>query len=202
MEKLFWNERYAGAESVYGRQPNHFFKDEIQKLTPGKLLLPGEGEGRNALYAASLGWNVSAIDFSEVAKKKTVAMAKSMGLLIDYQLGDIGSISLARDAYDMIALIYVHLSEVEKKHLLSECTHALKVGGKILLEVFSKDQVKYVSGGPKDTRLLYSVEELTSNFMGFDFQLARTELIDLQEGVFHSGLASVVRIMATKNQKN
>ena len=73
--KDFWNERYASTEYVYGKEPNQYFKQILCSLSPGKILLPAEGEGRNAVYAASLGWQVYAYDFSERAYKKAMALA-------------------------------------------------------------------------------------------------------------------------------
>jgi len=199
MDNSFWDKRYADVDSVYGYNPNEFFKDQIQKLTPGKLLLPGEGEGRNALYAATLGWKVTAIDFSEVAKEKTLGLARLKGLSIDYQLGDLGSIHFPKESYDLVALIYVHLPENKRKHLLSESINALKVGGKILLEVFSKEQINYTSGGPKDLKLLYSLDELMGDLKGIDFQVKDLKQINLDEGDFHRGAGSVVRVVASKS---
>jgi len=199
MDNSFWDKRYADVDSVYGYNPNEFFKDHIQKLTPGKLLLPGEGEGRNALYAATLGWKVNAIDFSEVAKEKTLGLARLKGLSIDYQLGDLGSIYFPKDSYDVVALIFVHLPESERKHLHRACINALKVGGIILLEAFSKEQINHTSGGPRDQKLLYSLKELSQDFKGMNFKVKYETVINLNEGQFHQGVGSVVRIFATKN---
>ena len=151
------------------------------------------------MFAASLGWNVTAIDFSEVAREKTLGLARLKGLSIDYQLGDLGSVHFPKETYDVVALIYVHLHEVERGHLLSECVNALKVGGKILLEVFSKEQINYTSGGPKDLQLLYSLKELDEILKDLDFQVNNVTLINLDEGEFHQGVGSAVRIVATKN---
>ena len=74
--KNFWDERYSNKEFVYGTLPNQFFKDQLDKLKPGKILMVGEGEGRNAVYAAKLGWQVDAIDSSNVAKEKAAKLAE------------------------------------------------------------------------------------------------------------------------------
>ncbi|MCU0373551.1 MAG: SAM-dependent methyltransferase, partial [Ignavibacteria bacterium] len=84
MQKNFWNERYASPDFAYGTEPNDFFKREISKLVPGKLLLPGEGEGRNAVFAAIKGWDVTAVDFSEQAKIKALKLADENNVKINY----------------------------------------------------------------------------------------------------------------------
>ncbi|WP_212747638.1 hypothetical protein [Fodinibius saliphilus] len=70
--KKFWNERYSGNHFVYGTHPNTFFKQQLDKLSPGELLMPAEGEGRNAVYAAEQGWSVTAFDVSAKAQKKSI----------------------------------------------------------------------------------------------------------------------------------
>jgi SAM-dependent methyltransferase len=199
MTKEFWNERYAQHQSVYGAEPNEFFKEQLQSLKPGKLLLPAEGEGRNAIYAASLGWQVTAYDYSEVAKTKTLEKAAALGILsITYEVADLSQIILPEVKYDLIALIYVHLPREIRKHLLRECIKSLKPGGRLILEVFSKDQLHYNSGGPKDASLLYSLLELAEDVAGMKINIQEEVITTLDEGPFHSGSASVVRFVAVK----
>jgi 2-polyprenyl-3-methyl-5-hydroxy-6-metoxy-1,4-benzoquinol methylase len=85
----FWNERYALKEYVYGTEPNVFFKTQITKLSPGKILFPAEGEGRNAVHAARLGWDVYAFDSSNEAKKKSELLAKKQSVKINYRVNDL-----------------------------------------------------------------------------------------------------------------
>jgi len=199
MSKDFWNERYAQYQTVYGAEPNEFFKEQLQSLKPGKLLLPAEGEGRNALYAASLGWRVTAYDYSEVAKNKTLELAARLGLTsIDYEVKDLSQIQLPAEEFDTIALIYVHLPLAVRKHLLSECIKSLRSGGILIMEVFSKDQLQYNSGGPKDAALLYSLNELAGDLTVLKIIQQEEVITTLKEGVFHDGPASVVRLVAVK----
>ncbi len=86
--KEFWNDRYSSEEFIYGKEPNKFFKSEIDKLLPGKLLLPCEGEGRNAVYAAKLNWTVDAFDQSEKGKEKCEALADENNVSINYTVAD------------------------------------------------------------------------------------------------------------------
>ena len=85
----FWNDRYAQPEFAYGTEPNQFFADQLAQLTPGTLLLPAEGEGRNAVFAAQHGWTVDAFDFSEAAQTKARQLAANRGISISYTLGDL-----------------------------------------------------------------------------------------------------------------
>jgi SAM-dependent methyltransferase len=199
MNKEFWNERYGQHPTVYGDEPNEFFKKQLQSLTPGKLLLPAEGEGRNAIYAASLGWKVTAYDFSEVAKIKTLARAASLGITsIDYEVEDLGKIKLPKEEFDAVALIYVHLPFEVRKHLHQQCKQSLKPDGILIFESFSKDQLKYNTGGPKDPALLHSISDLKTDFADLRIDVLEEKTIELKEGPFHSGPASVVRLVASK----
>lgn len=198
MSKEFWNERYKSNASVYGHQPNSFFKENIIQLQPGKLLLPAEGEGRNALYAASLGWQVDAFDYSEEARQKALTRAAAENLIIDYSLSDINEITLPFNEYDLIGLVYLHLPETVRKAFHHKCIDALKPGGTVILEAFDKEQIINHSGGPKEISMLYSLELLQDDFSTLDITLALQQDIFLEEGAFHSGIAEVVRLIASK----
>jgi 2-polyprenyl-3-methyl-5-hydroxy-6-metoxy-1,4-benzoquinol methylase len=200
MNRTFWNERYQANETTYGIEPNDFFKSQLDQLTPGKLLLPAEGEGRNALYAARQGWQVTAYDFSEVARIKTLQQALDSNLLnLEYHVQDLSHIELPQNTFDVIGIVFVHLPESTRKHLHRACVQSLKRGGRLILEVFSKNQLQFNSGGPKDYDLLYSLEILQQDFSPLRMDLLEERLIQLSEGPFHSGPAHVVRMVATKD---
>ena len=120
MDKEFWNQRYGANENVYGYEPNEFFKEQIDKLTPGTLLLPADGEGRNGVYAATKGWDVTAFDFSEVARNKALEFAGKMNVEIDYTVADINSYPFPRQ-FDVIALIYIHLDPPTRERFHKRC---------------------------------------------------------------------------------
>ncbi len=198
MNEEFWNERYKTNDTVYGHQPNTFLKEQLLKLPPRKLLLPAEGEGRNALFAASLGWKVTAFDFSVEAKNKAIEAATDNHLSIDYTTEDIKEIILPEKTYDAIGLIYVHMEPTVRATFHKKCVNALKPGGVLILEAFSKDQMNNTSGGPKDVSMLHSIETLRKEFEGLQISLCKEEDTFLDEGKFHSGIADVVRFVATK----
>ena len=106
--KDFWNERYSQEPMAYGSEPNVFLREQLQQLEPGKLLLPAEGEGRNAVYAALKGWHVSAFDFSEAGYKKAMALAEQRGVTINYQVTDAAQFTCEPESLDAVALIYAH----------------------------------------------------------------------------------------------
>lgn len=194
----FWDKRYSQEEYVYGTKPNEFFKTELDKLKPGKLLLLGEGEGRNAVYAAGLGWQVDAYDFSEAAKVKALKLAEENKVTLNYTVQDLLDINIKERTYDTIGIIYLHLHGKLRDKMHTLVVNSLKSNGKLILELFAKEQIGKTSGGPKELELLYSLPEIENSFneLRFDY-IAKTEVM-LNEGSFHSGEASVIRLLGTK----
>ena len=196
--KEFWNDRYSAEDFVYGKEPNEFFKSEIDKLPAGNLLLPSEGEGRNAVYAAKLSWTVDAFDQSEKGKEKCEALAKENNVTVNYTIADAVEIQLEEDKYDMIAFIFAHYPSSIRKQVHQKCIKALKPGGLLLLEAFNPLQLNNQSGGPKDIDMLYTAELLKSDFGDLNVRLLEELSTVLSEGKHHSGKGDVVRMLATK----
>lgn len=198
MNISIWDQRYATEEYVYGTEPNLFFHDELGKLNPGKLLLPAEGEGRNAVFAATRGWKVTAFDNSIEAQKKAFRLAEQFDVEIQYLHAGYDHVLLAKDYFDCIAMIYAHGSPIDRTHRHRRMLEYLKPGGKFILEGFSKAQIVNNTGGPKDVKMLFSVDELEYDFKNLK-NLSVTSLeIDLQEGLFHNGKANIIRLTGTK----
>jgi SAM-dependent methyltransferase len=161
----FWDERYSSEEYVYGTEPNQFFKEQLQKINPtGKLLLPGEGEGRNAVFAAKLGWVVDAFDQSSVARMKAFKLAELNKVEINYSNVDLGKFIPQKNYYDCAAIVFVHLPSEIRSGFYRKIVESLKPEGKIILELFSKYQLGKDSGGPQDLNMLSSIEEIKNSF--------------------------------------
>ncbi len=196
--KEFWNKRYKEKQFVYGDEPNTFFSDSLRKLKPGRLLLPAEGEGRNAVFAAKLGWQVNAFDFSESAREKAMRMADENGVDINYIITNLLDFKAPSNSFDSIGLIYVHMPPNLRQYFHSSLYKLLVPGGSIILEAFSKEQINKKSGGPKDRDMLYNISDLKNDFSGFNIELLEESETTLSEGLYHSGAASVIRLIAAK----
>lgn len=195
----FWDERYSVDEYIYGTEPNQFFKEEINKInSPGLLLLPGEGEGRNAVYAASLGWKVDAFDQSTVAKLKAEKLARKNSVTINYSNVDLDKFNPQKNNYDCAALIFIHLVPKVRTEFHKKVIDAIKPNGKIILELFSQNQFGKGSGGPQNLEMLSSVEEIKNDFKGLKTILLKELNIALAEGEKHSGEASVIHFVGEK----
>lgn len=194
----FWNQRYASADYVYGTSPNIFYREKLEFVPPGKILFPAEGEGRNAVYAAKSGWNVTAFDLSTEGKKKAELLAGLDNVKIDYTIDNFESITYPLNHFDCIVLIFAHMNPVKRSEYHQKLMSFLKPGGLLILEGFSKNQINNNSGGPRDIDMLFSREELQYDFGSFsELTITETDYY-LNEGPFHQGFASVIRTLGIK----
>lgn len=201
--RTFWDDRYRQEEYAYGTSPNVYFASRLAALTPGKLLLAAEGEGRNAVHAARCGWETHAFDQSSFGKEKALRLAEANGVTIHYEVQDCLASRYPDHFFDAIGLIYAHFPAMVK----SDCHRYLKAflrpGGTIIFEAFSKKHPAYQAqyphiGGPTEVPMLFSCEEIREDFQDFDIQeLTETET-ELSEGRFHVGKGSVIRFTGIK----
>lgn len=195
----FWNERYSDNEFVYGKQPNEFFKQQIDLLKPGSLILPADGEGRNAVYAASQHWDVTAVDYSKEGREKALRFANAQDVEIQYHLSDLAEFEFPAASYDAAAFIYVHLPRSIIETVYQNVIKSLKKGAHIIVEVYSINQLGRDSGGPQDERVLYTKDQLRKLLSGAEIHSLEEQETELREGKYHVGKAMVLRALATRS---
>lgn len=194
----FWNERYSATEYIYGEEPNVFFAEQLKGLKPGSLILPCEGEGRNAVFAAQLGWDVKAFDLSEAGRVKAMALAERRGVDIDYIIVDATKVSYPENSADVVAFIYNHFPSSIRKGIFQNAVSWLKPGGKIILEGFNTRQLQKATGGPKDIDMLYTEDIIRDCFAGLKIELLESLTVELNEGSYHEGDSDVIRFVGVK----
>ena len=190
----FWDQRYATETYVYGEAPNAFFKSQIDALKPGKMLLPFEGEGRNAVYAAKLGWQVDCFDFSSTGKSKAEKLAEKYEVKVNYQVCDFRDFNWPNQHYDLIGLFYAHLPETDRIQLHQHIIPSLDIGGLLLLEAFDKKQLGLPTGGPQNIDMLYSEAILHADFAALRNRVVQQARLVLDEGPGHVGEAEILRL--------
>lgn len=198
-----WDERYSSEEFAYGTEPNNYLREQLTRLTPGKILFPAEGEGRNAVFAATKGWQVSAFDISANGRNKALQLAEQLGTTIDYQVGELSALDYKEGQFDAIALIYAHFPGDIKSSIHQMLNQYLRKGGFIIFEAFSKKHLEYIAknekvGGPKDIESLFSIEEIKADFPDYQIIELTETAIELNEGLFHNGTGSVIRFVGQK----
>ena len=193
-----WDERYRESGYAYGTAPNDFLATVVDRIPKGKILSLAEGEGRNAVYLAGLGYQVTGVDGSAVGLAKAEALAAERQVTITTVHADLGKFQIEPAAWDGIIACYCHLPPGIRTPLHQKAVSGLKPGGVFVLEAFSKEQLAYGSGGPQDLDMLMSLEELEHELAGLNFLHAVRLERDLGEGTKHLGPASVVQILAMK----
>ena len=201
--KSFWEQRYGQKEYAYGTEPNQYFKEALDTLTPGKILMAAEGEGRNAVYAATQGWEVVAYDWSENAQRKAHKLASKYGVQIEYHLASLNELYFQEHTFDALALIYVHFPEQIRLQNHQKLYQWLKPGGHLIIEAFSKSHLSFSKknpavGGPKELSQLYSLD-VGKDFENSSIIKLTEDKIQLNEGIYHQGQAQVIRLFASKH---
>lgn len=197
--KQFWNDRYTKSEFAYGKEPNQFLKEHIHLFPKGKVLFVAEGEGRNAVFAAKNGLQVYAFDYSDSGQKKAMVLASENNVVIDYEVSDVLQLSYEKNSFDAIVFIFAHFPSDIRKKAHEELLSLVKPNGKIVFEAFSKEQLKYTSGGPKESAMLFSEDEVRKEFVNVTFDFLKSQLVMLNEGPYHQGEGKVIRFIGTKN---
>ncbi len=198
-----WDERYRPASYAYGLEPNAFLVGQSNEARPGmRALVPGDGEGRNGAWLAKQGFEVDTFDLSAFGVAKAKALASDRGVSVNAVQADALAWDWPEARYDLIALIYLHLVEPERRIVHAKALKALKPGGLIVLEAFRPEQVARhaagARGGPRDPALLYSVEALREDFASEEIVLLEAAEARVDEGQLHAGESAVVRAVVRK----
>jgi SAM-dependent methyltransferase len=199
-----WDDRYRPVSYAYGLDPNAFLASQTHRLKTGqRALLPGDGEGRNGVWLAEQGLAVDTLDLSAFGVAKAKALAQERGVSLNAVQADTLRWDWPEGRYDLIALIYLHLVEPERRIVHAKALRALKPGGLIVLEAFRLEQLLRhaagARGGPRDKALLYSVEALRQDFAGETIMLLEAAEARVDEGHLHAGQSAVVRAVVRKH---
>ena len=198
-----WNERYSETEYIFGTEPNDFLKENFQKIPAGgKVLCLAEGEGRNAVFLAEQGYQVTAMDMSEVGLNKALKLAQDRGVQITTQVADLADYDFGEWQWDSIVSIWAHLPEAVRQHVHAQIVPALKPNGMFILEAYTEQQLTMDAvGGPPATQ-----RERFGSLAVLRSELAELEEITgtekqrmISEGKRHQGLSAVVQFLAKKD---
>ncbi|WP_419770820.1 MAG: class I SAM-dependent methyltransferase [Candidatus Marinarcus sp.] len=198
-QKEFWNKKFETEEYFYGKKPNAFLMScEKNFSKKERMLCLGEGEGRNAVHFAKKGFEVRALDASDVALAKLEAFAQEEGVFIKTTCLDLND-WVPKKKFGTIITSFLHLASPLREQVFNYIEGALKSKGFFVAEFFSKEQINYNSGGPKDLDLLYDVNSFEALFTQSKIHKLVQQEVILDEGKGHHGKASVIRIIVQKN---
>ncbi|MDY0052564.1 MAG: methyltransferase domain-containing protein [Aliarcobacter sp.] len=196
-QQVFWNNKFSKVDYFYGTKANEFLASKLELIKHKKTLLClGEGEGRNAIFFAQNGLEVSAIDASDIGLKKLDSKSKEENLEIKTFCMDLNHWE-AKEKYDVIVASYLHMFKEEREELFKKIEDSLNKDGYFIGEFFSTKQLEFNSGGPKDLDLLYNTEDFSESFLNCEKKITE-EIVTLDEGIGHQGEACVVRVVIKK----
>lgn len=194
-----WNEKYAAAEYIFGTEPNDFLKAHADQLKPGSVCCLADGEGRNGVYLAKLGFDVTSIDLSEVGLEKARKLAEANDVEIKTICADLNDFAKEPNRWDNIVSIFCHLPPPLREKVHAASIDALSEGGNFLLEAYTPKQLEMPGiGGPPVAELLYSSDMLIDDFQSLEIVQALETEREVNEGSKHVGLASVIQFFAKK----
>ena len=202
-----WDQRFSSEEYAYGKEANIWLSERISQINPpphNRALFPADGEGRNAVWAARIGWNSEVFDLSSVGKQKCQLLAEEHGVTVNYEVDDLELREFPDKVFDLIACSWFHTpSEIRKTHM-PRMLHSLKSGGQFVMEGYHTSQMPLHSGGPKSLDLLFDLDEVLGELIGEkapQMHIIHTAVTStvLDESKLHKGQARVVRIHLQRN---
>ena len=193
-----WDERYSQPGFAFGTEPNDFLAVVAENIPAGPVLSLGEGEGRNAVYLAGLGHPVLAVDQSEVGLTKAKRLAADRGLAIETACADLEHFDIEPGAWAGIVSIFCHLPRRIRMPLYAAAVRGLRPGGVFVLEAYTPMQIGRGTGGPKDPDMLPTLADLKEELAELVFVHACELEREVREGAYHTGLASVVQVVARR----
>ena len=198
-QKNFWNEKFSRVDYLYGLNPNAFIESKAKLIKDKKkILCLGEGEGRNAIFLAKQGFEVTAIDASDIGLDKIKYRANDECLNVHCINMDLNNWETNEaNKYDVIVATYLHMFTEDRNTLFDKIEQNLNKGGYFIAEFFSKEQLNYNSGGPKALDLLYDLVDFENVFNKCEKNIIK-EIVHLNEGIGHQGEASVIRVLVKK----
>jgi SAM-dependent methyltransferase len=197
VDQINWNDRYSDDEFIYGTEPNTFLVENASMLV-GPVLSLAEGEGRNAVYLATLGLRVVAVDGSSIGLAKARKFACAKGVEIQTQVSDLATFQPEPNSYMSVISISAHLPSAIRNRLYPLIERCLSPNGIFLLEAYSEAQLNRNTGGPKDLDMLMTVSKIERELPNLEPILLHEIEREVYEGKHHTGIASVVQFIGRK----
>ena len=193
-----WDQRYNTPEYIYGKTPNDFLVEMIDRLPKGEVLSLAEGEGRNGVYLAQQGCRVTGVDSSAVALQKAQNLATERGVQLTTLHRNLSELEIEPAAWDAVVSIFCHLPAPLRASLHRQVVQGLRPGGCLLLEAYTPRQLEFRTGGPPTIELMMDLKTLRQELEGLNLEHAREVERDIREGSYHNGRSAVVQILARK----
>lgn len=193
-----WDERYAEDDYAYGTAANDFLVARADAIPPGPVLCLAEGEGRNAVWLAERGHEVTAVDSSAIGLAKARRLAASRGVQIATIHRDLAQLEIRPSHWSAIVSIFAHVPPELRRAVHGRVVEGLRPGGVFILEAYTPEQLRYGTGGPPIAEMNMRLGDLADELVGLELEWARELEREVMEGKFHRGLGHVVQIVARR----
>ena len=199
-ELVRWNGRFAAEGFVFGTEPNAFLARQASRLKSGQSALAvSDGEGRNGVWLARQGLNVTSFDFSPVGIDKARRLAAQHGVSIDARHSRLQDWDWDAQSFDVIAgIFFQYATPAERARAFAGICRALKPGGLLLLEGYTPRQLQYGTGGPKQVEQLYTAKLLQDAFAALEIIDLREYDAEVNEGAGHAGTSALIDLVARR----
>ncbi|MFT5098158.1 MAG: SAM-dependent methyltransferase [Candidatus Azotimanducaceae bacterium] len=196
-----WNDRYAGDDYVFGTEPNDFLKSVAGEIpSDANVLCLADGEGRNGVYLAQQGHQITSVDMSSVGLEKAEKLATANKVAITTIQANLAEYDLGEAQWDCVVSIFFHIPPKLQEIIYPRIIRSLKPGGLLILESYTPEQLKFGTGGPPVTELMLTLERARAAFGELAFLHAEELERDVVEGVGHTGRAAVIQLLARKSE--
>lgn len=197
--KEFWNQKYSEEGLAYGAEANDFLKEQFDRFAVGgKILCIAEGEGRNALFLAHKGFQVTAVDMSEVGMKKAQTRAQDEKVTLTTVVANLFDYDMGENEWDGIVSIFGHLPPALRPTVHQKIERALKPGALFLMEAYTPEQLALGTGGPKDPAMLITKSILENELPNLKTQICQEIRRYIKEGKYHDGESAVIQFLGKK----
>jgi SAM-dependent methyltransferase len=192
MRREDWDARYSTVANLWSAKPNRFLVAEVGELQPGRALDLACGEGQNAIWLASLGWDVLGVDYSHVAVAKAQQRAERDGVAVDFICADLVEYEPEREAFDLVLVLYLHIPSASRAAVHAKAGAALAPHGTFVLLGHDLTNLTDGVGGPSDPDILYTAEEIAAELPELVIEKATTVLRDV-DGEERDAIDTIVR---------
>ncbi|MEM9321153.1 MAG: class I SAM-dependent methyltransferase [Pseudomonadota bacterium] len=196
-----WEERFSNSQDyVFGTEAAAFLRDNLGWLTPGaRTLCVADGEGRNSVFLAECGLDVSSFDLSPTAIGRARDLAEARGVALDANVSVWESWDWAGPQWDLVVAIFVQFTDPQARvGQFEDLKRALRPGGRLMLHGYTPKQVEYGTGGPPDPARMYTSDLLRESFAGWHIERLAEYEKELDEGAGHSGRSALIDLIASK----
>ena len=195
-----WQARFAAPDYIFGTAPNAFLKSQAHLLRKGQTALSvADGEGRNGVFLAEQGLDVTSVDFSPLAQTKARALAKARGVALRVEQADLNRWTWQPNAFDVVAAIFIQFSDPSQRAVIFDgIKRTLMPGGLLLMQGYRPKQLEYGTGGPRHLDHLYTRELLEQAFGDFASLDIREHDSVIAEGTNHVGMSALIDLIGRK----